>query len=213
MMSTGAGRSGMLNFRVTHPDVFTHGICGRKDCYRGSPAAADCEFHGNAVRDIIRSRRDQRRARLQQRCRTHGCSIDMTPTAATASTSTTSRSVTPLKRQPSQSSSINSKPDSPLSFTSSDFSADFSPCVSPLMEDLMLEVTDAIESSGHTPERLAMSPRRTTSAFNMDDIFRMIDEAQREYESLSDAPVTPARSRNEIPREPRWSWESLLGPS
>lgn len=76
----------------------------------------------------------------------------------------------------------------------------------------MLEVTDAIESSGQTPELLAMSPRRTTSAFNMDDIFRMIDEAQREYESLSDAPVTPAR-RNEIPREPRWSWESLLGPS
>ncbi|KAK1674435.1 hypothetical protein BDP55DRAFT_186757 [Colletotrichum godetiae] len=211
MTSEGAGRQGMLNFRVTHPYVFTHGICGRKDCYRGSPAAADCEFHGNAVRDIIRSRRDQRRARLQQRCRAHSGSIDMTPAAATASTST-SRNVTPLRRQPSQSSSI-SKPDSPLSFTSSEFSADFSPCVSPLMEDLMLEVTDAIESSGQTPELLGMPPRRTTSAFNMDDIFRMIDEAQREYESLGESPVTPIRSRNEIPRQPRWSWESLLGPS
>ncbi|KXH33753.1 hypothetical protein CSAL01_00484 [Colletotrichum salicis] len=213
MTSTGAGRQGMLNFRVTHPDVFTHGICGRKDCYRGSPAAADCEFHGNAVRDIIRSRRDHRRARLQQRCRTHsiGSGSDMIPTAATASASS-SRNVTPLRRQPSQSSSI-SKPDSPLSFTSSEFSADFSPCVSPLMEDLMMEVTDAIESSGQTPEFLGMPPRRTTSAFNMDDIFRMIDEAQREYESLGESPVTPVRSRNEIPRQPRWSWESLLGPS
>ncbi|OHE97661.1 hypothetical protein CORC01_07076 [Colletotrichum orchidophilum] len=203
MTSTGAGRPGLLNFRVTHPDVFTHGICGRKDCFRGSPAAADCEFHGNAVRDIIRTRRDQRRARLQQRCRTH--STDVTPTASAS----TSRNVTPLKRQPSQSSS---KPDSPLSFTSSEFSADFSPIVSPLMEDLMLEVTDAIESSGLPPE-LAMPPRRTTSAINMDDIFRMIDEAQREYESLGESPVTQARPRNEMTREPRWSWESLLGPS
>ncbi|GKT46920.1 uncharacterized protein ColSpa_07101 [Colletotrichum spaethianum] len=195
----------MLNFKAAHSDIFAHGA-------RGSPAAGmEHELHGNVVRDIIKKRRDQRRARLQQRCRTH--SNDATPTTPAS----TSRSVTPLKRQPSQSSS---KADSPFSSTSSEFSSelsseysseyssDFSPCVSPLMEDLMLEIKDAIQSSGTHPEP-GLSPRRTASAFDMDDIFELIEEAQREYESLSDESPAPQR-RDEPPRPPRWSWESLL---
>ncbi|KAK2047474.1 hypothetical protein LZ31DRAFT_592368 [Colletotrichum somersetense] len=196
MNGSGTARpSPMLDFKATHPDIFTHGG-------RGS-AGAEHELHGNIVRDIIKKRRDQRRARLQQqRCRTH--SNDATPTNPTPA----SRSVTPLKRQPSQSSS---KPDSPRSCTSSDFSSeyssDFSPCVSPLMEDLMLEIKDAIQSSGTHPEHGA-PPKRPASAFDMGDIFELIEEAQREYESLSGK--SHAAQRRDEPRQPRWSWESLL---
>ncbi|OHW99879.1 hypothetical protein CSPAE12_01453 [Colletotrichum incanum] len=204
MNGTSTARPGpMPNFKATHSDIFAHST-------RGTPAAGmENELHGNLVRDIIKTRRDQRRARLQQRCRTH--SNDATPTTPAP----TSRSVTPLKRQPSQSSS---KLDSPLSSTSSeyssDYSLDFSPCVSPLMEDLMLEIKDAIQSSGTHPEPGA-SPKRTASAFDMDDIFKLIEEAQREYESLS-SELPAAQQRDEPPRQPqqpRWSWESLLGHS
>ncbi|EFQ30068.1 hypothetical protein CGRA01v4_01037 [Colletotrichum graminicola] len=201
MNGNGTARpSPMLDFKATHPGIFTHGA-------RGSPlAGTEHELHRSIVRDIIKKRRDQRRARLQQqqqRCRTH--SNDTTPTKPTPP----SRSVTPLRRQPSQSSS---KPDSPRSCASSDFSSeyssDFSPCVSPLMEDLMLEIKDAIQSSGTHPEHGA-SPKRSASAFDMGDIFELIEEAQREYESLSrESPA--AQRRIEPPRQPRWSWESLL---
>ncbi|KAK1986669.1 hypothetical protein LZ30DRAFT_778141 [Colletotrichum cereale] len=201
MNGSGTARpSTMLNFKATHPGIFTHGA-------RGSPAAGiEQEIHGNIVRDIIKKRRDQRRARLQQRCRTH--SNETTPTKPTPA----SRSVTPLRRQPSQSSS---KPDSPRSCTSSDFSSeyssDFPPCVSPLMEDLMLEIKDAIQGSGTHPEP-GVPLKRTPSAFDMGDIFELIEEAQREYESLSgESPA--AQRRDEAPRPPRWSWESLPDPS
>ncbi|KAK1997639.1 hypothetical protein LX36DRAFT_62984 [Colletotrichum falcatum] len=204
MNGSGIARpSPMLDFKATHPDIFTHGA-------RESPTAEpEHELHGSIVRDIIKKRRDQRRARLQQqqqqRCRTH--SNDTTPTKPTPA----SRSVTPLRRQSSQSSS---KPDSPRSCVSSDFSSDFSseyspdisPCVSPLMEDLMLEIKDAIQSSSTHPEHGA-SPKG--SAFDMGDIFELIEEAQREYESLSgESPAAPRR--DEQPRQQRWSWESLL---
>ncbi|WQF81685.1 hypothetical protein CDEST_06699 [Colletotrichum destructivum] len=198
---TGTARSGTMT--NAHSGIFTQGA-------RGSPAAGmDHELHVNLVRDIIRTRRDQRRARLQQRCRTQSNDTTPTPTPPPP----TSRSVTPLKRQPSHGSS--NKPDSPLSFASSEFSSeyssDFSPCVSPLMEDLMLEIKDAIQSSDPGPE-LGASPKRTPSAFDMDDIFRLIEEAQREYESLSGESEAPAAQRNDEPhRQPRWSWESLLG--
>ncbi|WYZ37286.1 hypothetical protein EsH8_II_000792 [Colletotrichum jinshuiense] len=203
---SGGGRAGpMPNLKTMQMDALTH-ECGRKGCFRGS-AAPDCEFHGNIVRDIIRMRRDQRRARLQQRSRSHS---DAMPTTATASAST-SRNVTPLKRQSSQSSKL----DSPNSCTSSEFSSDISPCVSPLMEDLMLEVEDAIDDSNGMRPELTGSPKRKTSAFNMDEIFKLIDEAQKEYESLSASPST-ARGRNDFARGARWvredSWETLLGP-
>ncbi|KAF6834364.1 hypothetical protein CPLU01_05000 [Colletotrichum plurivorum] len=200
---SGAGlRPGpMPSLRTTHPDAFAHG-CGRKDCLRGA-ASPDCELHGNIVRDIIRSRREERRARLQQRCRAQ--SNEGMAMAAAAAAAAASRSVTPLRRQLSQSS----KPESPRSIAS-----EFSPCVSPLMEDLMLEITDAIESSETTPQ-VTNPLQRPTSTFDMDmdDIYRLIDEAQREYESLGEPPV--AQVRREVPVEPRWMredcWESLLG--
>ncbi|KAK2018841.1 hypothetical protein LZ32DRAFT_643448 [Colletotrichum eremochloae] len=200
MNGSGTARpSPMLNFKATHPNIFTYGA-------RGSPTAGtEHELHANIVRDIIKKRRDQRRARLQQqqRCRTH--SNETTPTKPTPA----SRSVTPLRRQPSQSSS---KPDSPRSCTSSDFSSeyssDFSPCVSPLIEDLMLEIKDAIQSSGTHSEHGA-SPKRSPSVFDMGDIFELIEEAQREYESLS-GDSSAAQRRDEPPRKQRWSWESLL---
>ncbi|OLN92072.1 hypothetical protein CCHL11_01543 [Colletotrichum chlorophyti] len=181
----------MPNLQTMHPEAFTHG-CSRKDCFHEA-SGADCEFHSNLVRDIIKTRRDHRRARLQQRCRTPN---DMTTAVVSAPTS---RSVTPLRRQTSQSS----KPGSPQSFASSDFS----PCVSPLMEDLMIEVEDAIDSNG-TPPEPTIIPERTTSMFNLDDIFKLIDEAQREYESLGESQGGQGRTRM---AHDRFSWESLLG--
>ncbi|KAJ0286174.1 hypothetical protein Brms1b_002301 [Colletotrichum noveboracense] len=186
----------MPNLRVTHADALAQG-CDRKDCFHDA-ASPDCELHGNLVRDIIRSRREERRARLQQRCRTQS-SEALAMSAAAAAVSAT-RNVTPLRRQLSQSSTKSESPRSTIS-------SDFSPCVSPLMEDLMLEVTDAIESSG-TPREVTMLPQRRT-AYDMDEIYRLIDEAQREYECLAQPPI--ANARFDATAQPGWMREDCWG--
>ncbi|KAL0940960.1 uncharacterized protein CTRU02_203724 [Colletotrichum truncatum] len=189
----------MPNLRPAYPDAFLRG-CSRKDCFRSS-ASPDCEFHCKLVRDIIRSRREGRRARLQQRCRAQ--SGETVVMAAAAAAVSASRNVTPLRRQLSQSS----KPDSPSSTTSSEFS----PCVSPLMEDLLLEVTDAIESSGADPY-IAMAPQRPPSVFDMHGLFeliKLIEEAQRDYEGLVEPPA--ARERFNLAFDPSWNGDDCFG--
>ncbi|TDZ23166.1 hypothetical protein Cob_v003736 [Colletotrichum orbiculare MAFF 240422] len=166
---------------------------GLSPLLRSTPSP-DYELHGSVVRDIIRARREERRARLQQRCRTPTAEATLAVPSASAN-----RNITPLRR--TSESSI--KPDSPRSVTSSEFSS----CVSPLMEDLMLEVTDAIESSG--PEG-AMVPSRMNAAFDMDDMFRLIEEARREYEALGE--TNEHQWRGDITYEqPRWMREECWG--
>ncbi|KAH9239647.1 hypothetical protein K456DRAFT_961556 [Colletotrichum gloeosporioides 23] len=169
----------MPNLRVTHADALAQG-CDRKDCFHDA-ASPDCELHGNL-----------------QRCRTQS-SEALAMSAAAAAVSAT-RNVTPLRRQLSQSSTKSESPRSTIS-------SDFSPCVSPLMEDLMLEVTDAIESSG-TPREVTMLPQRRT-AYDMDEIYRLIDEAQREYECLAQPPI--ANARFDATAQPGWMREDCWG--
>ncbi|KAF9877778.1 hypothetical protein CkaCkLH20_04913 [Colletotrichum karsti] len=179
--------------------AFAHG-CGRKDCFHDA-TSADCELHSTIVRDIIRSRREERRARLQQRHRTQSSSDEAAAMAAAAAAVSASRSVTPLTRHLSQSSKPDTSPRSTMSF-------DMSPCVSPLMEDLLLEVTDAIESSGLPPQVTMGS--QSGSGFEMDDIFRLIEEAQREYGSLTE-PLAAASTRFNVAAEPGWMREDCWG--